>query len=67
MEYTRCNLWGVDSTIVRYPCTIEGYFSEGNCRLKPAHITAMVEIVLASNARSLLTNASRTSKHDSYY
>lgn len=29
MEYVRCNLCGADSTIVRYPCTIEGRSAKG--------------------------------------
>jgi 2-polyprenyl-3-methyl-5-hydroxy-6-metoxy-1,4-benzoquinol methylase len=30
MEYVRCNLCGADSTVVRYPCTIEGRSSREN-------------------------------------
>ncbi len=52
MEYARCNLCGGDSTIVRYPCTIEEHSAEGSWRLMPAH-NAMVGIVLSSNARSV--------------
>jgi len=37
MEYARCNLCGADSTIVRYPCTIEDHSAEGSWRLMPAH------------------------------
>ena len=31
MEYVRCNLCGADSTVVRYPCTIEEH-PGGDCR-----------------------------------